>query len=91
MGNRWLEVDGRTIHRAAVKYQRITARLPEQGLDHLVLIRSQATLKFIQSGMPFYVLSKGEEPPLPRFIAMLDKMTRVPLLPQWAKTCGRGA
>ena len=91
MGNRWLEVDGRSIHRAPVKYQRITTRLPEQGLDHLVLIHPQATLKFIESGVPFYVLSKGEEPPLPRFIAMLDRTTRVPVLPQWAKTlweCG---
>jgi len=86
MGNRWLEVDERSIHRAAVKYQRITTRLPEQGLDHLVLIHPQATLEFVEPGMPFYVLSKGKEPPLPRFIAMLDKTTRAPLLPQWAET-----
>ncbi|HAL61322.1 MAG TPA: hypothetical protein DCP08_02820 [Chloroflexi bacterium] len=86
MGNRWLEVDGRSIHRAAVKYQRITTRLPEQGLDHLVLIHPQATLKFIEPGKPFYVLSDTQEPPLARFLAMLDKTTRVPLLPQWANT-----
>jgi hypothetical protein len=86
MGNRWLEVDGRSIHRAPVKYQRITTRLPEQGLDHLVLIHPQATLKFIEPGKPFYVLCEAEEPPLARFLAMLDKTTRVPLLLQWAKT-----
>ena len=84
MSNRWLEVDGRSIHRAAVKYQRITTRLPEQGLDHLVLIHPQATLKFMEPGKPFYLLSGTEEPTLARFVAMLDKATRVPLLPDWA-------
>ena len=91
MSNRWLQVDGRSIHRAAVKYQRITTRLPEQGLDHLVLIHPQATLKFMEPGKPFYVLSQAKEPPLARFLAMLDKATRTPLLPDWARVlCHQG-
>jgi len=91
MGNRWLEVDGRSIHRAPVKYQRITTRLPEQGLDHLVLIHPQATLKFMEPAKAFYILSKTEESALARFVAMLDKATRVPLLPHWAPAlCQRG-
>lgn len=91
MSNRWLEVDGRPIHRAAVKYQRITIRLPEQGLDHLVLIHPQATLKFMEPGKPFYLLSETQELPLARFLAMLDKATRTPLLPVWAEVlCQRG-
>ncbi len=85
MSNRWLEVDGRSIHRGPVKYQRITIRLPEQGLDHLVLIHPQATLKFMEPGKPFYVFSETEEPALARFLAMLDKATRTPLLPDWAR------
>ncbi len=84
MGNRWLQVDGRSIHRAQARYQRITTRLPEQGLDHLVLIHPQATLKFMELGKPFYLLSGTEEPTLARFVAMLDKATRTPLLPVWA-------
>lgn len=86
MGNRWLQVDGRSIHRTPVKYQRVTTCLPEQGLDHLMLIHPQPTLKFMEPGKPFYLLSEAEEPPLARFLAMLDKTTRVLLLPQWAKT-----
>lgn len=86
MSNRWLQVDGRSIHRAPLKYQRITTRLPEQGLDHLVLIHPQAALKFMEPGEPFYLLSEADEPPLARFLAMLDKATRAPLLAQWAKT-----
>jgi len=91
MGNRWLQVDGRSINRAPVKYQRITTRLPKQGLDHLVLIHPQATLKFMEPGEPFYLLSETDQPPLVRFLAMLDRATRTPVLPDWARVlCQQG-
>lgn len=84
LDNRWLEVDGQVLHRLPGNYQRLSVRLVEQGVDHLVLLHNQATLKFLDPGAPFYLLSSSAHPPLDRFVSMLDKGVRVPLVEQWA-------
>jgi len=87
MENQALELGGRErelIRRAAGRYFHHTVALPDLGYDHMLLIHAQATLKGLEPGKAFCVLSESREPPLRRFALMLDKAVLAPVLPDWA-------
>ncbi len=83
MDNRAIEIGHQVLRRAEGAYLSRTVQLPESGLDHMILLYHQAALPQLEPGKVFYLLNAGDEPPLERFTAMLDRATAVPLLATW--------
>jgi len=83
MDNRAVEISNQVLRRAEGTYVSKTVQLPESGLDHMVLLHHQAALLQLEAGQAFYVLNENDQPPIERFIAMLDRATAVPLLNIW--------
>jgi len=83
MDNRAIELSNQVLRRAEGTYVSKTVQLPESGLDHMVLLHHRAALPHLEAGQTFYVLNECDQPPLERFIAMLDRATAVPLLMIW--------
>jgi|GEM_PF-983793 len=81
-----IEIGRQEFRRLDGAYVTRTVRLPENGADHLVMLHQQAALPNLGVGQEFYVLNDtGKVPPYERFLAMLDRATSAPLLPQWAR------
>jgi hypothetical protein len=83
MDNRAIELSNQVLRRAEGVYISKTVQLPESGLDHMVLLHHQAAVLQLEAGQAFYVLNESDQPPIERFIAMLDRATAVPLLNTW--------
>ena len=83
MDNRAIEMANQVLRRAEGTYVSRTVQLPESGLDHMVLLHHQAALPQMEPGQAFYLLNANDEPPIERFIAMLDRATAAPLLLNW--------
>lgn len=83
MDNRAIEIAGQLLRRADGTYVSRMVQLPESGLDHMVLLHHQAALPQLEPGKSFYVLNQSAEPPVDRFVGMLDRATAVPLLLIW--------
>ncbi len=83
MDNRAIEIGGQLLHRAEGNYLSRTIQLPESGLDHMVLLHHQAAHTQLEPAKVFYVMNANDEPPLERFMTMLDRATSVPLLNNW--------
>ena len=81
-----IEIGRQEFRRLDGAYVTRTVRLPENGADHVVMLHQQAVLPNLAVGQEFYVLNDaGKLPPYERFLAMLDRATSTPLLPQWAR------
>ncbi|MCL5952182.1 MAG: hypothetical protein M1132_10765 [Chloroflexi bacterium] len=83
MDNRAIEIGVQLLRRAEGNYLSRTVQLPETGLDHMVLLYHQAALTQLEPAKVFYVMNANDEPPLERFMTMLDRATSVPLLLSW--------
>ena len=83
MDNRAVEIANQLLRRAEGAYVSRTVQLPESGLDHMLLLHHQAALTQLEPGVTFYLLNANDEPPIERFIAMLDRATAAPLLLNW--------
>ena len=85
MDKRAIEIANQVLRRAEGAYVSRTVQLPESGLDHMVLLHHQAALTQLEPGVTFYLLNANDEPPIERFITMLDHATATPLLLNWGK------
>ncbi|MCL4486820.1 MAG: hypothetical protein M1570_01660 [Chloroflexi bacterium] len=83
MDNRAIEIANQVLRRADGAYVSRTVQLPESGLDHMVLLYHQAALPRLEAGKAFYLLNSTDEPPIERFIGMLDRAIAAPLLVSW--------
>src|SRR5512138_3387493 len=72
MDNRAIEIASQVLRREEGTYVSKTVQLPESGLDHMVLLHHQAALAQLEPGVAFYVLNANDQPPIERFVAMLD-------------------
>jgi hypothetical protein len=79
-----IEIGRQEFRRLDDKYVTRTVRLPENGVDHMVILHHQATLLQLEVGQGFYVIGDtGKTPPYARFLAALDRATAAPVLPAW--------
>ncbi len=83
MDNRAIEIANQVLRRAEGAYVSRTVQLPESGLDHMVLLYHQAALTQLEAGKVFYLLNGTDDPPIERFIGMLDRAIAAPLLLSW--------
>lgn len=63
-------------------YVHTDVQLPDIGMNHMVLVHSQAVVSSIIPDKLFYVL--GDDPEHERFYAMLNRAVALPILPEWA-------
>lgn len=86
MDNHAVEIGRQEFRRMEGAYVTRTMRLPENGVDHMVLLHHQAALPNLEPGQGFYLLGDNSRtPPYARFLAMLDRATSAPLLPAWGR------
>ncbi len=83
LDHRAIEIGGQVLCRAEGAYLSRTVQLPECGLDHIVLLHHQAALPQLEAGRAFYLLNSTVEPPIERFVGMLDRAIAAPLLLSW--------
>lgn len=80
-----IEIAGQLFRRAEGAYLHRAVPLPESGLENMALLHHQASVTQLEPNQPFYLVNDSDDPPYPRFFAMLNQAVVAPMLPKWAE------